>query len=44
MVRTAIAEINSPKKSKVTINSKKEITTPSCSSTASSTSDEVKIL
>ncbi|XP_015367414.1 PREDICTED: E3 ubiquitin-protein ligase UHRF1-like [Diuraphis noxia] len=39
MVRTAVAEINSPKKSKVTINSKKETPTPSCSTT-SSTSDE----
>jgi len=44
MVRTAVAEINSPKKSKVTINSKKETPTPSCSSTTSSTSDEVNIL
>lgn len=36
MVRVADAEINSPKESKVTISSKKDELTPSCSSTTSS--------
>lgn len=44
MVRAAVAEINSPKKSKVTINSIKETPIPSSSSTTSSTLNEVNIL
>jgi len=44
MVRVAVAEINSPKKSKVTINSIKETPTTSSSSTTSSTLNEVNIL
>jgi hypothetical protein len=36
MVRVADEEINSPKESKVTISSKKDELTPSCSSTTSS--------
>lgn len=47
MVRAAVAEISSPKKSKVTTNSKsskKETPTASCSSTTSSTLSEVNIL
>ena len=44
MVRAAVAESNSPKKSKVTINSIKETSTPCSSSTTSSTLNEVNIL
>ncbi|XP_001945737.1 E3 ubiquitin-protein ligase UHRF1 isoform X1 [Acyrthosiphon pisum] len=40
MVRAAVAESNSPKKSKVTINSIKETSTPCSSSTTSSTLNE----
>lgn len=44
MVRAAATKIDSPKKSKDTISSKKDVPTPSCSSTTSSISNEVNIL
>lgn len=44
MVRAAVAKIDSPKKSKDTMSSKKDAPTPSCSSTTSSISNEVNIL